>query len=125
MRPASKTLGPGRFYSQEEAALAAGTDRHVAAYQEGQAAEHPLFRQPLLCLQQLPQTIGELYVEGHDRDCMRPGPRSGTALLAGGGYLWRGDGGMPAVSPLKLATYGPSGPNATRATASAGAVNGT
>jgi len=48
MRPASKILGACRFHSQEEAALAAGADRHIAADQEGQAAKHPLFCQPLL-----------------------------------------------------------------------------
>ena len=41
-----------------------------------------------------------------------------------GGSFWEDEAGMPAVSPLNFATYGPSGPNATRATASAGAEKG-
>ena len=50
----------------QQAALAACRDRHVAADQEGEPAEHLLLRQPDLAVEQLADAIGELFVVGHD-----------------------------------------------------------
>jgi len=51
--------------TQEQTTLAACADSHVPVNQEGQAAKHALFGQPLLSLHELPQTVPELLVERH------------------------------------------------------------
>ena len=54
--------------AHEDAALAARGDRHVAADQEGEAAEHLLLREALLAGHQLADPVGEVFVVGH-RSC--------------------------------------------------------
>jgi hypothetical protein len=48
-----------------QAALAAHAHRHVAAYQESQAAEHLLLREPGLRGDQLADAVGEVLVVCH------------------------------------------------------------
>jgi hypothetical protein len=49
----------------QHAALAAGTDRHVPADEEGQPAQHLLLSQIRGQADQVPDASGEIFVIGH------------------------------------------------------------
>jgi hypothetical protein len=60
-----QVVGPGGVDVDEHPALAAGADRHVAADQEREAAEHPLLGQLRVGADQVPDAPGEHFVVGH------------------------------------------------------------
>jgi hypothetical protein len=59
--------GLGRIDPDEDSALTARRDGHVAADQEGQSSEHPLLGQSRLGAQQLAQALSQLLVVCHDK----------------------------------------------------------
>jgi Phosphotransferase enzyme family len=71
----------------QHAALAAGTDRHVPADEEGQPAEHLLLGQFRVRTDQVPDPGGEIFVVGHaaivPSRAMPPG-EAGAAVTLGG-----------------------------------------
>ena len=56
-----------RIDAQQQPALSARGDRHVAVDQKGETTEHLLLGEPQFILQKLTQTIGEILVVGHGR----------------------------------------------------------
>jgi MFS family permease len=76
-----------RVHPHHQAALPAGRNGHVAADQEGEAAEHALLGQPRLVADQLTNPVGEILVVGH-RGHMVPGMRGLTRTGAGCGIAW-------------------------------------
>ncbi len=58
-------LALGRLDPRHQAALAADRDRHPAADQEGEAAEHRLLADAVLVADQLTDAVGEFLVVGH------------------------------------------------------------
>ena len=58
-------LGVGRVDAQEQAALAAGADRHVSVHEEGESAEHALLAQAGFALDDVPDPVGKLLVVRH------------------------------------------------------------
>jgi hypothetical protein len=55
--------------AQQQTALAAGADGHVAVDQEGEAAEHAFLGQAGLLVNHLPDPLGEYVVIRHAIDC--------------------------------------------------------
>src|SRR5215211_430244 len=76
VRLADQRLRLGRVDAQQQAALTAGTDGHVALDEEGESAEHPPLGQAGLGLYDCADPIGELDVVRHPQSLSRtPHPR--------------------------------------------------
>jgi hypothetical protein len=67
LRLAAQDIGLCRVNPQQEATLAARTDRHIAADQERQPTEHALLGEAGLALKHLAESIRELFVICHGR----------------------------------------------------------
>jgi hypothetical protein len=67
MRLACERLSLGRVNAEEQAALTAGANRHVAANQEGETAEHAFLCKPPLALNQLADSVRQILVIRHSR----------------------------------------------------------
>jgi hypothetical protein len=83
----------------EHAALPAGADRHVAADEEGEAAEHLLLGQLGVGPDQVPDAPGEGFVIGHDADRTQQRIVPGGAARPGPTLRWivRRPGVLPAI----------------------------
>jgi hypothetical protein len=84
VRLTDQRIAVGRINAQQQAALAAGTDGHVAVDQEGEPAEHASFRHAAFRLEGLSDPVRELGVVCHaGRFSDRPTGRSDGPPLPG------------------------------------------
>ena len=65
MRLGEERVGVAGVDSDDQAALAAGRDRHVAGDEEGETSEHPLLGHVGVPRDQSADAVGEILVIGH------------------------------------------------------------